>query len=576
MRHSTAALLVVLLCGLAAIGSLVIDWFDARIELAADGSLRVEERITVTFSSPHHGIERHIPVSYRVPATGANQTITFALGAVTLDGSAVPVRSSQRGRNRYLRIGDPERTILGTHTYAIAYTVDRALLFHPDDLQLYWNVTGNESRHRIDRATASIALPESVDPTAVSATSYVGYPSQSSQRSPLPVDATGLIVFDGGPFHPGEGLTVDLSIPRDVLPIAPPTFAERVLWFLDANKPAALPLVALVVMLVVWFRTGRDPRKRVIASAFAPPTGMGPGEVGVLIDDRVDVRDVSAIVVGLAVAGHLRIEEIGDDDPGRTSRATPLDYRFVRCTDSARALSPAEQTVLDAIFDEDRTERTLSSLETDFYRHLPAVKSRLYGDLIEKGYYPHNPERTRSFYRNLGGLGIAGGVAIAFSLASVYLGAAVAASGLVVLAFSPIMPRKTQRGVRVLEEILGLARYIRLAEVDRIEFHDTPEKNPQTFERLLPYAIALNLTRIWTAQFEGLLDEPPDWYRGATPVFRGHLFALSMLHLSSGMNRTLASAPRTAAGGRSAWGGGARFGGGFSGGGFGGGGTGGW
>jgi uncharacterized membrane protein YgcG len=93
---------------------------------------------------------------------------------------------------------------------------------------------------------------------------------------------------------------------------------------------------------------------------------------------------------------------------------------------------------------------------------------------------------------------------------------------------------------------------------------------------MLPYAIALNLTRVWTQQFEGLLKEPPEWYASTGPVFRPHLFTLSLWHLSAGMNRTLASAPRAASSGRSAWRGGGSFGGGFSGGGFGGGGGGGW
>ena len=495
----------------------------------------------------------------------------------------MPVRSTRRGRLRHLRIGDPERTIAGTHTYRISYIVDRVLLFHDDYLQLYWNVTGNDWRVPIDRTTAVVRLPSSVDPAAVRATSYVGYSTRSSQRNQKGIDEAGRVSFESGLLQPGEGLTVDLAIPRDVLPIPPPSFAERTLWFLDANKAAALPLVTLLGMLVLWIRVGRDPRKRVIAPAFTPPTGLGPGGVGVLIDDRIDIRDVSAMIVGLAVDGHLRIEEVGDEDPGlldkvkeRLGRSTPLDYRFVRTDEAISEPSDIERTLLDAIFEGGKTERTLSSLETDFYRHLPTIRSKLYNDLIERGFYPHNPERTRAFYRNLGGLGIAGGVALGVTFASIYLGAVVAASGLIVLAFSPIMPRKTREGVRALEEILGLAKYIRLAEVDRIEFHDAPEKTPRTFERLLPYAMALNLTRIWTGQFEGLLDTPPDWYRGATPGFRGHLFALSILHLSAGMDRTLASAPRTASGGRSAWSGGGSFGGGFAGGGFGGGGGGGW
>lgn len=97
-----------------------------------------------------------------------------------------------------------------------------------------------------------------------------------------------------------------------------------------------------------------------------------------------------------------------------------------------------------------------------------------------------------------------------------------------------------------------------------MEFHDAPEKNPQLFEKLLPYVIAL--TSIWAKQFEGLLQQQPEWYRGASPVFRGHLFALSMIHFSLGMERTFVSAPRTSSSGRSAWSGG--FSGGFSGGWF--------
>lgn len=583
MRRALCTSLVVLSLGIAGFGSLRVAHFDAALELDEDGLLSVEETITVTFFSPHHGIERWIPVSYRVPATGANATIGFTLEEIGLDGRAVPFVSKRSGRAQYLRIGDPDGTITGTHVYTISYAVDRVLLFHDDYLQLYWNVTGNEWRIPIDRVTASIRLPASVDPSIVSSTSYAGFLGSGTRGATASINQSGRLAFEDGPFNPGEGLTIDLAVPRDALPIEPPSFAQRVGWFLDANKAAALPVVALIAMFLFWLKVGRDPRKGVIAPAFVPPTGMHPGEVGVLIDDRIDIRDVSAMVVGLAVKGHLRIEEIAEEDPslvdkakGFLGRSTPLDYRFVRRDGATGELSDAEQTILDAFFEGESEERTLSSLESDFYKHLPKVRSRLYGGLIEAGYYPNNPERTRGFYRSLGMLGVAAGFGIGVFLASPYLGVAVGLCGLIVLAFSPIMPRKTRRGVRALEEILGLAEYIRLAEVDRMEFHDAPEKSPETFEKLLPYAIALNLTKIWTDQFEGLLREPPEWYGSSTPVFRGHLFALSMWHLSAGMNRTLPSAPRTASSGRSAWSGGSSFGGGFSGGGFGGGGGGGW
>jgi len=582
MRRAVIAASLVLAVCLSASATLRIDRFDAEIELLEDGRLTVVESITVSFLTPHHGIEREIPVSYRVPSTGANLTIDFDLDRVALDGGPVPVLSKRRGRNRYLRIGDPDRTITGAHTYVIGYTVDRVLLFHDEYLQLYWNVTGNDWSIPIGAATATVRLPSSVDPSEVATTSYVGYAGQSA-RGAATVDPEGRWSFAGGPFSPGEGLTIDISVPRSALPVAPPSAASKVLRFLDANKAAALPIVALLVMIAIWFRTGRDPRKGIIAPAFVPPRGMHPGHAGVLIDDRIDLRDISAMVVGLAVKGHLRIEEIRDEEPGVVEkvkgllgRSGPLDYRFVKLGPDAKDLAESERAVLEAIFPSDETERTLSSLESRFYKHLPTIKSRLYSELIEADYYAGNPERTRGTYRTLGLIGLGGGIALGITYASLVLGISVALCGLVVLAFSPFMPRKTRKGVGALEEILGLSEYIRLAEVERMEFHNAPEKSPEVFERLLPYAIALNLTTIWTEQFEGLLNEPPSWYVSSTPVFRGHLFAASLWHLSAGMNRTFASAPRAASSGRSAWGGGSSFGGGFSGGGFGGGGGGGW
>jgi len=584
MSKTLLTILFVSAIGFGATATLGIDLFDLQLTLNEDGSLHVIETLTVSFHTPHHGIEREIPVSYRVPSTGENVTIDFRLGDITLDKSAVPVLAKRRGRDQYLRIGDPDRTITGTHVYTIEYTVGRALGFSDEYVRLYWNVTGNNWRIPVDRTSATVKLPGSVDPATVLTMSYIGYSGSSTRGTGAQINQDAALVFDAGRINPGEGLTIDLAISRDQLAIVPPSMGTRIIWFLSANKVAGLPILALIATVLLWYRTGRDPRKGTIAPAFEPPRGLLAGEIGVLIDDRIDLRDISAMVIELAVMGHLSIEEIGEDegepDEGaraRSRRREPDDYRFIRHSTSLEGLSDVQQSVLTAIFDEPHPqERTLSSLENSFYKSLPGIKSALYASLIKAGYYPHNPERTRRSFASLGMMGIFGGIALGVGSASLYLGIAVGLSGLIVLAFSPIMPRKTRKGVRALEGILGLSEYIRRAEVDRIEFHNAPERGPRLFEKLLPYAMALGLSKVWTAQFEGLLAEPPQWYKGVTPTFHGHLFALSLIRFSSGMERSFASAPRTATGGRSAWGGRSSFGGGFSGGGFGGGGGGGW
>ena len=556
-------LLVVLSCIVAA--ELRIQDFAVDIQADASGQLVVTEKITVRFITPHHGIERFITISGKTP-WGETVKIDLQLEAIRLDNGPVPYTTRTSGSNRIFRIGDPDRTIKGTYEYSIQYRVNRAWLFDENAVRLYWNVTGNEWDIPIEHASAVVRFPDSVDLASVSSISYLGYYGSSGRGPAGEPTETGELVFDSRILYPGEGMTIDVSIPREMLPIAPPTLMQRIVYFLDANKYAALPLLTLLVMFIFWSKLGKDPRKRVIAPAFAPPRDLHPGAVGVLIDDRIDLRDISAMLIGLAVKDYLAIQEPAEGE-----------YVFVRRRLTADDLSPAEQAMFDALFDTPETEeRSLASLEQKFYKSLPNIKSRLVGQLIEAGYYKNNPERIRGFYAGIGMFALPLAVYLGIQSASVYVAVSVVLSAIIVLAFAPFMPRKTIKGVRKLEEILGLSEYIRKAEVDRIEFHNAPEKGPELFEKLLPYAIALNLTKIWTRQFDGLLTKPPQWYIGSTqsPAFNAIVFSRMLTGMTQSMQQTFVSTPRSS--GKSAYSGRSSFGGGFSGGGFGGGGGGGW
>jgi len=143
-------------------------------------------------------------------------------------------------------------------------------------------------------------------------------------------------------------------------------------------------------------------------------------------------------------------------------------------------------------------------------------------------------------------------------------------SGLVVAAFSRIMPRRTRKGRRAYEEILGFREFLVRVDRDRLERLgvDTREQ----FEKLLPYAIVLGMADAWADAFAEIYVEPPSWYHGYDPVgpFRPHVFVSDMGRSLESIGQALASRPSSGGGG-SGFGGG-----GFSGGGFGGGGGGSW
>ena len=72
--------------------------------------------------------------------------------------------------------------------------------------------------------------------------------------------------------------------------------------------------ITLAACLAGWYFRGRDlPGRGAIVVNYEPPDGLGPAEVGTLVDERVDLRDISAVIIDLAVRGYLKIEEVGSN-----------------------------------------------------------------------------------------------------------------------------------------------------------------------------------------------------------------------------------------------------------------------
>jgi uncharacterized membrane protein YgcG len=119
---------------------------------------------------------------------------------------------------------------------------------------------------------------------------------------------------------------------------------------------------------------------------------------------------------------------------------------------------------------------------------------------------------------------------------------------------------------KLFQHLDGLKLYLGVAEKDRLAFHNAPEKNPQLFEKLLPYAIALGVEEAWAAAFKDILSQPPDWYHGSD-TFSASAFASSMHSFSTSAAASVASFPQSSGTGSSGSGGGGSSGGGGGGGG---------
>lgn len=563
-----------------------IDRFHADYTVRSDRKIDVVERIGVDFRAlRRHGIYREIVTRYQRTATAG---IEMSAGRVTVDLDVTRV-VDEAGRDRpfvvhrerdrvRIRIGDPNRTVTGRQTYEIRYTLERGVGFFDTFDELYWQVTGTEWPVPIARASATVSLPGDAsqarsadEPWA--ATCYSGWwNSSDSSRCTASYDGAGRYRFGVDRLEAGQGLTFAATFPKGV--IAPPSLIERLLNGLLAYGPLLLPLFALAVMLYHWREQGRDPETGSIVATWDLPEGLRPGPAGALVDQRVDMRDVIATILDLAVRGHIEIRETPwqlienldrDSFTGRALRAMGLDrgdWELIRHDRPDENLKIFERLIVTGLFEKHDT-RKLSDLHNEFYKFLSEIRQAMFVELVNLGYFPESPNRVRVRYRWAGvAIGIVG-FGFGWLIGHMVLQVGALFSGAIVLAFAGVMPRVTPAGARRVRELRGLEEYIRRAEKAEIEFRNAPEKTPELFETILPYAVALDATDIWIEQFEDLFIEPRSWYTTRSGTWSANDFRTGLGSFESAATRTLGSAPGSSSGG----GGGGSVGGGGGGGG---------
>jgi uncharacterized membrane protein YgcG len=146
------------------------------------------------------------------------------------------------------------------------------------------------------------------------------------------------------------------------------------------------------------------------------------------------------------------------------------------------------------------------------------------------------------------------------------LGLSLGVCGGIVLLMSRVMPRRTRRGRRAQQEILGFQEFALRVEADRLERLGT--RDVALFERLLPFAFVLGAADAWSEAFADLYTEPPRWYRAQRGgSFRPRGFVTDIGQALDTAATVMTSRPRSSGSGSSGFGGGGSSGGGFGGGG---------
>ncbi|PYX37537.1 MAG: hypothetical protein DMG75_06720 [Acidobacteria bacterium] len=543
--HMAARFLAIISCVAAlAVPLAAKSWraaeFQDNITVQEDGSTTVSERITLVFIGEWHGIHRFIPVEYPGPR-GTNYTLFLQVSGVSDgNGNKLKYDSSISRGFRDLKIYIPD-AVDTTRTVEIDYVVKNGIRYFDDHTagslraQAFTGVYGSTERE----VTSTIN----------------GSQIEFETTNPLPMRG---------------GMTIDIYVPKGLL--REPGELTSLGWFVGSNPAVFLPLWTVVVMFTLWWYKGRDPDPGIsVAPMYEPPAGMTPAETGTLVEDTIHPRDITSTLVDLAVRGYVKIEETVDR--GLVFHHKDYIFHLLIPRSDWKGLAPHERVMLENVFGRG-DEIRLSSLKNSFYTSIPIIRQDIMSALKTKGMYLLDPESANAY--NLLGIGIIiAPLALAqyFGWANFFssiplLLACGAISAIIWWLFARVMTAKTLKGARTRIAVLGFQEFMTRVDADRLK-----RMPPDTFEKYLPYAMALGVEHNWAQAFAGIVRNPPQWYvspngmTGFNPIF----FSSSMHSMAADMNQVFVSAPRASSSG-SGWSGGGFSGGGFSGGGFGGGG----
>lgn len=610
--------------------------FDSHIQVAASGALTVTENIRVISAGQRirHGIYRDFPTRY-TDRHGRTHRVGFKIIRLLRDGrpEAYHIRQMSNGLRIYM--GKKNRRLPpGTHTYTLTYRSKRQIGFFADYDELYWNVTGNGWAFAIDKVRAVVALPPGAE--AQQQAAYTGRFGSKGQSFVYSIDDSGNPVFvTTRTLAPREGLTIAVAWPKGF--VAEPTRLQRLLFGVEDNLGFFLGLAGLALVLfyyaLAWLRVGRDPARGTVIPLFAPPEGFSPAAARFVRRMGFDHKAFAAAVVDLAVKGALKIEEnekkiftLEKRAAGRPNGLSKGERKILEQlfgTGQRIALKNTNHTTIQAA-----VRALKKSLNAEFARIffrrnsgylVPGIGLSLatLGGLILTA----QDVAGAAFMGLWLGMWTAGCTLIGIKVVHAWriargidlntllpgIGAVVISLfalpffggeifGLILFAravtfpaallflliitlnvlFYHLIKAPTLRGRRIMDQIDGFRQFLSVAEKERLNILNPPDKTPELFEKYLPYALALDVENQWSEQFADVLAASggtqdayrPAWYAG-TRFSAGNLsgFASGLGGAFAGAISAASQSPGSSSG---------SGGGGFSGGGGGGGGGGGW
>ncbi len=557
----------------------VIREFAVMAVVAPDGTVDITEDITVTAerNKINHGIYRDFPTKY-TDGSGRTFNVLFSITDISRNGEKEDYHTASLSNGTRIYIGSKETYVpVGEHTYRIHYKVKRVIGFFNTYDEFYWNVTGNGWDFPIYKARIHMIFPEGAN--VMQASGYTGPEGDSGSQYRQSSRGNEYWAETTAPLQTNWGLTVAVAFPQGF--VTPP---DNLDYFIDFLKFHAAWLIYALMTLgllgynyMAWWYNGRDVAGAIIPR-FDVPDGVSPDLLRYIVRQGYDVKTFSCLLVQAAVKGLVTIEEnkhatiLSASKKAKFSEATNSSLGVVTnmLAQQQGVVTLPKPSILSGFTEREERQQTalfMQSVQASHSRHL---------DFYQAQYFNTNTLLKFSPFL-LTGLTVLLIWAFSGSVEDTGLAMAVAffSHAVIIGLFWKPFTKYTKEGQKLADYAGGLKLYLSVAEEARLNTLYPKTITPDTFEKMLPYALALNVEQEWCEYFADLVaagmvrydnNGNTGWYHSYHPHGLAHIGNT----LGSDLTSVISSAS-TPPGSSSGSGGG-----GSSGGGGGGGGGGGW
>jgi uncharacterized membrane protein len=389
-------------------------------------------------------------------------------------------------------------------TYVMEYTIVGAIKDHNNTVDYLWySIVPVDREKRIETVKFWITFPQDARDVVL--------PRASRNCTMLWVaDDTLFFATSGIPAY--GAFDAEFYLPEDMVEfyMTPSEFASMVFSLILVLCTLALFGTFIFVAWKDYNQYGRDP----IVQDMKTVRRLRPALAGTVLDERVDIKEIEATILDLAIRGYIYIRE---EEKGTIFKRKEI--WFVK-TKGVRGLMEYEAKIMRALFGT-KEKIKVSSLKNKFYKHTPKILEAIHDEAAKHKLFDGSVDKTiKSYMGKFMVFPIVLAVAVV-GLIALFFGMGFRARGIfpfamvlsflsipmlfmLAFAFAMAMPRKTEKGVAQAHRYTELKNWMK----------KYPLKEGRLFDEYLPYATAFGIQRVWIKKLKDIEGYQSDWYSG--------------------------------------------------------------